>query len=169
MFGIEFSELLVIFAVALIVFGPSKLPDFARAMGRGYAEFRKAMNDLKSTIDQDDTMRGLKEEFRAAQREVVMGQQNSRSFLADQKTALKSKAKEVIDPARIDPFAEPGAQTLADGSESAESSADADDNSVVEPQPAAEVAVRPTDSDRPSPSAQADETGDVKPSASIKS
>ncbi len=67
MFGIGFPELLLIMAIALIVVGPSKIPDVARALGRAYAEFRKAMNELKDTLDQDDTVRGIKEEFRAAQ------------------------------------------------------------------------------------------------------
>lgn len=94
MFGIGFSELLVIFAVALIVVGPNKLPDVARALGRGYAEFKRAMDELKSTLDQDDTVRGLKEEFRSAQREIVMGKQFSQNFLMNQGTAIKSTFEE---------------------------------------------------------------------------
>ena len=90
MFGMDFSELLVIFAVILIVVGPKKLPDVAKALGRGYAEFRRAMDDLKNTINQDDTVRGLREEFRSAQREVIMGKQFSRNLLTEQGTAIKS-------------------------------------------------------------------------------
>ena len=71
MFGIGFPELLLILAIALIVVGPSKLPDLARALGRGYAEFRKATNELRETLDQDDTVRGLKDEFHAIQHEVL--------------------------------------------------------------------------------------------------
>lgn len=70
MFGIGFPELLLILAIALIVVGPSKLPDLARALGRGYAEFRKATNELKETFDQDDTVREIKQEFRSAQHEL---------------------------------------------------------------------------------------------------
>jgi len=70
MFGIGFPELLLILAIALIVVGPSKLPDLARALGRGYAEFRKATNELKATFDQDDTVREIKQEFRSAQHEL---------------------------------------------------------------------------------------------------
>lgn len=68
MFGIGFPELIVILVVALIVVGPGKLPDLARALGRGYAEFKRATDDLKHTFDQDETIRGLKNEFREAQR-----------------------------------------------------------------------------------------------------
>lgn len=73
MFDIGFPELIVILVVALIVYGPERLPDLARAMGRGYAEFRRAMNDLKETFDQDETVREIKQEFHSAQMDVLYG------------------------------------------------------------------------------------------------
>ena len=47
------GEILLILALALIVIGPKKLPDLARAIGRGLAEFRRATDDLQRTIYQD--------------------------------------------------------------------------------------------------------------------
>ena len=47
MFGIGMTELLVIFAIALVVLGPEALPELARSLGRGLAEFRRASNDLR--------------------------------------------------------------------------------------------------------------------------
>ncbi len=47
MFGIGMPELLLILAVALIVLGPKKLPEIARALGRGLAEFRRTTDDVK--------------------------------------------------------------------------------------------------------------------------
>ena len=47
MFGIGMPELLLILAVALIVLGPKKLPEMARALGRGLAEFRRTTDDVK--------------------------------------------------------------------------------------------------------------------------
>ncbi|MDW7709506.1 MAG: twin-arginine translocase TatA/TatE family subunit [Deferrisomatales bacterium] len=44
------TEILIILAVALIVIGPKKLPDLARTLGRGLAEFRRATDDLQRTI-----------------------------------------------------------------------------------------------------------------------
>ena len=45
MFGIGMTELLVILAIALIVIGPKKLPELARSLGKGLAEFRRALAD----------------------------------------------------------------------------------------------------------------------------
>lgn len=50
MFGIGMPELLLILALALIVIGPKKLPDIARAIGRGLAEFRRATDELKTSF-----------------------------------------------------------------------------------------------------------------------
>lgn len=94
MFGIGFPELLLILAIALIVVGPSKLPDLARALGRGYAEFRKATNELKETLNQDDTVRGLKNDFHSIQHEILYEKPYSQSSTpkpaADESAAVSS-------------------------------------------------------------------------------
>ena len=113
MFGIGFSELLVILGVALLVVGPGKLPDVARAIGRGYAEFKRTMDDLKSTIDQDETVRGLKEEFRSAQREVVMSKHYTHNLIMEQGTAIKSAVYEEPKPQESD--APGGSETIQEG------------------------------------------------------
>lgn len=89
MFGIGFPELLLIMAIALIVVGPSKLPDLARALGRGYAEFKKATNDLKETFDQDETVREIKQEFHSARHELK-AQVNTWQQTKDANTATTS-------------------------------------------------------------------------------
>lgn len=54
MFGsIGGPELLVIFVVALLIFGPRRLAELGRSVGRGLAEFRRAASDLRDTIDSE--------------------------------------------------------------------------------------------------------------------
>jgi Tat protein translocase TatB subunit len=72
MFNIGFQEMLVILVIALIVVGPGKLPDLARALGRGIGEFRRATSEIKETIEQDETVKELKQEFQSAQRGMTL-------------------------------------------------------------------------------------------------
>jgi TatA/E family protein of Tat protein translocase len=58
MLGIGMQEIIIILVVALIIIGPKKLPDLARALGRAIGEFRKAADDLKDNLD----INGMKEE-----------------------------------------------------------------------------------------------------------
>jgi sec-independent protein translocase protein TatA len=57
---LSIPHLIIIFLVALVVFGPQKLPELARTLGRVMAEFRKATGDLRSTFDEH--MRELERE-----------------------------------------------------------------------------------------------------------
>ena len=51
MFGIGPTELIVILVVALLILGPKRLPEIARSLGKGLAEFKRASNELRSEID----------------------------------------------------------------------------------------------------------------------
>ena len=54
MFGsIGMPELLIIMTVALIVFGPRKLPELGRSLGKSLQEFKRASNELKHTLDEE--------------------------------------------------------------------------------------------------------------------
>ena len=54
MFGpIGMPELIVIMVLALIIFGPRKLPELGRSLGRSLNEFKKASNELKHTLDEE--------------------------------------------------------------------------------------------------------------------
>ena len=54
MFGIGAPELVLILIVGLIVFGPGKLPEMGRTLGKGLREFRKASNALTAAINTPD-------------------------------------------------------------------------------------------------------------------
>jgi Tat protein translocase TatB subunit len=53
MFGIGMQELLIILVIALIVVGPRKLPELAKSLGRGFAEFKRTADDFQSTMMAD--------------------------------------------------------------------------------------------------------------------
>ncbi len=63
MLGIGMQEIIIILVVALIVIGPRKLPDLARALGRAIGEFRKAADDLKENLDINGVVREEKEKL----------------------------------------------------------------------------------------------------------
>ena len=52
MFGIGFQEMLIILVVVLIFFGPKRLPDLAKSLGKGIAEFKKASEEVRKGIDE---------------------------------------------------------------------------------------------------------------------
>ena len=47
------QELIIIFVIALIVFGPRKLPQLGKSLGRSIGEFKRASNELRSTLEQE--------------------------------------------------------------------------------------------------------------------
>ena len=55
MFGIGFSELILIFVVALLVLGPKRLPELAKTLGRLYREVKSTVDEVKSVVTEDPT------------------------------------------------------------------------------------------------------------------
>lgn len=74
MFGIGTTEVLLILAVALLVIGPSKLPEVAKALGKGMAEFKKMSSDVKKTIDFETQLADMEED--SEQKDAFTGDQN---------------------------------------------------------------------------------------------
>lgn len=99
MFGIGFPELMLILAIALIVIGPKRLPDVAKALGRGLGEFKRATDEMKQTF-----------------REVPNPRDVSRQFFQDEADASVEGKDDTADPSArdtgsspaVDPEASPG-------------------------------------------------------------
>ena len=71
MFGsLGFQEILLIFVVVLLVFGPDKLPRFARELGKFMRDFRSTVNEAKSTIQEEIDKNDLTGDLREMEREL---------------------------------------------------------------------------------------------------
>src|SRR5919198_1766799 len=51
--SVGMPELIIIFVIALIIFGPRKLPELGRSLGKSLAEFKRASNELRSTLEEE--------------------------------------------------------------------------------------------------------------------
>jgi sec-independent protein translocase protein TatA len=85
-----FSEMFVIFVVALLVFGPKKLPELGKSLGKGIREFRKATDELKSSWEEQ--VKDIQAPLNDVKRDIhAMGQ--------DLKTDLYNSLESTHEPA----------------------------------------------------------------------
>jgi sec-independent protein translocase protein TatA len=62
MWNIGMPELVIILVIALIIFGPRKLPELGRSLGKSIGEFKKASNELRHTLDEEIRMEDQKDQ-----------------------------------------------------------------------------------------------------------
>ena len=83
--NVGFPELIVIFVVALLVFGPKRLPELGRSLGRGLSEFRRASSELKSSIER---------EIQAAEVEQILAEKPGAPKPSTEKPSAETPAAE---------------------------------------------------------------------------
>jgi len=74
MFGsLGFQELIIIFAIALLVFGPKKLPEVGRSIGRALREFRRTSDEIKDKLEEEiqaDDFKEIKTEINGIKKDL---------------------------------------------------------------------------------------------------
>jgi sec-independent protein translocase protein TatA len=94
--------------IALIVFGPKKLPDLAKSLAKGIAELKKATEDVKESLEVDDTLKQAKKDLADSisgiQRQVEL--EGSEALKAEEKKEGETQASS--DSSKMEGIASPG-------------------------------------------------------------
>ncbi len=91
MFGIGMPELLVIAVVALLVVGPKKLPDIAKALGKGLSEFRRAADGATETIKETLKADDLKKDMETIKDSILHGEKEETKAAVSDHAAVEAQ------------------------------------------------------------------------------
>lgn len=98
MFGLGIPELIVIFVIALVVFGPKKLPDLGKSIGRAMAEFKKASEEFQESVRSEmkevEKSADVKEEMKQLEQQVGQLDRPNADVKDEQKEASEKKPGE---------------------------------------------------------------------------
>lgn len=86
-------ELIVIFIIALLVFGPKKLPEVGKSVGKAIREFKKASDELRSKVEEEINAADLKNEIVEVQKEVKEDLNGIKDNLTQVQDSLKKDLK----------------------------------------------------------------------------
>lgn len=106
MFGsIGFPELVMIFIVALLLFGPKQLPNLGRSLGRALAEFKRASNDLQRTLEEEvraEELREVGKEVREATQlpHVLSPEEQAHVFKTGEEPPVASSPADAEEPGK---------------------------------------------------------------------
>jgi sec-independent protein translocase protein TatB len=64
-------ELLVVVGIAIVVVGPKKIPDLAKSLGKGFAEFKKATQEIKDQLEIDDAIHDIKDTMNEVKEDII--------------------------------------------------------------------------------------------------
>jgi sec-independent protein translocase protein TatB len=97
---LSMTHMVVLFIVVLVVFGPQKLPELARSLGKLMAEFRKASTDFKSAFEQE--MRDMERQALQAERKKAAEAAAASAMAANQPATLATPPAGETAPANLD-------------------------------------------------------------------
>lgn len=145
----HFGDYIFIFLLALILFGPKKLPEIARQVGKLMMEFRRASNDFKMQMEEE--LRNLEAEERKKKLEAVMQEQQNRVLAAAPQTEpLPADPAEIVEPRIMPPST--GLPVSADRPYAHSPNPDPAELNIIPSEPqAAEIAPEPTTSSEGDP------------------